>query len=198
MVVLSIFWISTALRIWWRILGLIQYLGFNSCMACRVKHMTCRFKSDGGNLVVRPCSLREVLRVTWSTEFSDKGSVREVSEPAGCSVSEPICSLVSDKVELSTLSYIGEDRSIYPDCPVWRGGETGDRAFMVTTPVLYSTVMRQLITDDHFTQLMKEQASLSAFARLLLWGIVMGKMTGRKLKAQNYFGQKRKNLIVCG
>jgi hypothetical protein len=39
---------------------------------------------------------------------------------------------------------------------------------MVTTPVLYSTVMRQLITDDHFAQLMKEQASLSAFARLLL------------------------------
>jgi len=26
----------------------------------------------------------------------------------------------------------------------------------------------------------------------------MGKMTGRKLKAQNYFGQKRKNLIVSG
>ena len=30
---------------------------------CRVKRMTCRLKSDYGSSVVRPCSLRKVLRV---------------------------------------------------------------------------------------------------------------------------------------
>jgi len=37
--------------------------------------------------------LKEVLGVTRSTEFLDKGSKRELSEPAGRSVSEPACSL---------------------------------------------------------------------------------------------------------
>jgi hypothetical protein len=36
----------------------------NTCRVCRVKRMTCRLKSDHGSSVVRPCSLREVLRVT--------------------------------------------------------------------------------------------------------------------------------------
>jgi len=31
---------------------------------CRVGHMTCRLKSGHGNSAVRPCSWREVLRVT--------------------------------------------------------------------------------------------------------------------------------------
>ena len=60
---------------------------------CRVKRMTCRLKSDYGSSVVRPCSLRKVLRVIWSTKFSDKGSERELSKPAGRSASEPRSSL---------------------------------------------------------------------------------------------------------
>jgi hypothetical protein len=55
--------------------------------------MTSRLKSDRGNLVVHPYSLREVLRVTGSTKFPDKGSERELSKPAGRSASEPGCSL---------------------------------------------------------------------------------------------------------
>ena len=46
-------------------------------------------------LAVRPCSLKEVLGVTRSTEFFDKGSVSESSKPAGRSESEPISSLVT-------------------------------------------------------------------------------------------------------
>ena len=55
--------------------------------------MTCRLKSDCGNLVVRTHSLREVQRVTESIKFPDKGSERELSKPAGRSASEPGCSL---------------------------------------------------------------------------------------------------------
>jgi len=68
-------------------------------VVCRVKRKTCRLKSDCGNLVVHPYSLREVLRVTWSTKFPDKGSERELSKPAGRSASELGCSL--DKTEWS-------------------------------------------------------------------------------------------------
>jgi hypothetical protein len=79
------------------------------------KRMTNRLKSGRGNSVVHPRSLREMLGATRSIKFPDKVSFSEVSKPAGRSVSEPRCSLVSDKLELSTLSYKGEDRRIYPN-----------------------------------------------------------------------------------
>jgi hypothetical protein len=41
-----------------------KLLKFSACRACRVKHMTCRFKPDRGSSVVRPRSLREMQRVT--------------------------------------------------------------------------------------------------------------------------------------
>jgi len=62
---------------------------------CRVEHMTCQLESGRGNSAVRPCSLREVSGVTRSSEFPDKGSFGESSKPAGCSGSEPTCSLVT-------------------------------------------------------------------------------------------------------
>lgn len=49
--------------------------------------MTCRLKSDHGNLAVRPCRLGEVLGVIQQTKFFDKGSVSGSSKLAGCSES---------------------------------------------------------------------------------------------------------------
>ncbi len=57
--------------------------------------MTNWLKSSRGSSAVRPRSLREVLGVTRSTKFPDKGSLSELSKPAGCSESEPIRSLVT-------------------------------------------------------------------------------------------------------
>jgi TRAP-type C4-dicarboxylate transport system permease small subunit len=44
--------------------GLLLIITGVLSIVCRVKRITCRLKSDHGSSVVRPCSLREVLRVT--------------------------------------------------------------------------------------------------------------------------------------
>ena len=51
-----------------------------TCRVCLAKRMIGRVKSDGGNSVVRPRSLREVSRVTGNFRFSDKGFLREPSK----------------------------------------------------------------------------------------------------------------------
>ena len=65
--------------------------------------MTNRLESGCGNWAVHPHSLREVLGVTRSIKFPDKGSLSESSKPAGRSASEPIRSLVNEKLELPTF-----------------------------------------------------------------------------------------------
>src|SRR3989339_671987 len=57
---------------------------------CRENCITYWCKSSRGNSAVHPCSLREASGETRSVKFSDKVSIREMSNPAGCSVSEPI------------------------------------------------------------------------------------------------------------
>jgi len=74
--------------------------------------MTCRFKSDHGNSAVHPCSWREVLGVTRSIEFPDKGSMSELSKPAGCSASEPIGSLVIEEGVVDPMDVGGRLRHL--------------------------------------------------------------------------------------
>ena len=92
-----------------------RYAHFQIVIACRVYHMTSWLKSNRRNSAVRLRSMREVLRVTWSTQFSDKGSVSELSKPAGCSESELRCSLVSEELELPTLWLLEEGKNTCPN-----------------------------------------------------------------------------------
>ena len=69
--------------------------------------MTRRLKSDHGSSAVRPCSWREVIGVTQSKKFPDKGSRSELSKPAGCSASEPIGSLVIENEVADPLDVWG-------------------------------------------------------------------------------------------
>jgi len=74
---------------------ILQNVIMQDLTVCRVGCMTCWLKSDRGNLAVHPRSLREMLGVTRHIKFPDKGSMSESSKPAGCSESEPVCSLVT-------------------------------------------------------------------------------------------------------
>jgi len=76
-------------------MGKPEKLIIKALTVCRVERMTCWLKSNHGNLVVHPCSLREVQGVTRSIKFPDKGSLSESGKCAGCSESEPVRSLVT-------------------------------------------------------------------------------------------------------
>jgi hypothetical protein len=92
--------------------GLFLKWHFSTTSVCRVLRMTCRFKSDHGNSAVHPCSWREVLGVTRSIEFPDKGSMSELSKPAGCSASEPIGSLVIEEGVVDPMDVGGRLRHL--------------------------------------------------------------------------------------
>lgn len=78
----------------------MRHLGGGKCQNSRADRMPCRtygllVKVQSWELVVHPCSLREMQGVTRSVKFPDKGPLSGLSKCAGCSVSEPTGSLVT-------------------------------------------------------------------------------------------------------
>jgi hypothetical protein len=87
-------------------------------MPCRTYDLL--VKVQPWELLVHPCSEREVQGVTRSTKFPDNGSFSGPSKPAGCSESGPIGSLVIIKEAADPLDVRG--RLIHLLCTITRVG----------------------------------------------------------------------------
>src|SRR5660397_7999 len=98
--------------------GTLHKAGEDVRMPCRTYDLL--VKVQPWELLVHPCSEREVQGVTRSTKFPDNGSFSGPSKPAGCSESEPIGSLVIIKEAADPLDVRG--RLIHLLCTITRVG----------------------------------------------------------------------------